>query len=89
MFFKFYLFIFLNLHLCVLGQALRPALDPEPLCGAHVHLYAGRKALSEGPDPERLSVETGTWFTHANLFQFCVCEVCVCFLSLNCLFLYL
>lgn len=40
------------------GQALRPALDPEPLCGAHVHLCAVRKALSEGPDPERLSVET-------------------------------
>lgn len=40
------------------GQVLRPALDPEPLCGAHVHLYAGRKARSEGPDPEHLSVET-------------------------------
>lgn len=40
------------------GQVLRAALDPEPLCGAHVHLYAGQKALSEGPDPEHLSVET-------------------------------
>lgn len=40
------------------GQAPRPALDPEPLCAAHVHLYAGQKALSEGPVPGRLSVET-------------------------------
>ncbi|CAM4540927.1 unnamed protein product [Leuciscus chuanchicus] len=40
------------------GQAPRPAPDPEPLCVARVHLYAGQKALSGGPDPERLSVET-------------------------------
>lgn len=40
------------------GQAPRPAPDPEPLCGARVLLYAGQKALSGGPDPERLSVET-------------------------------
>ncbi|KAG1937486.1 splicing factor, arginine/serine-rich [Pimephales promelas] len=40
------------------GPAPRLAPDLEPLCGARVHLYADQKALSGGPDPERLSVET-------------------------------
>lgn len=40
------------------GQAPLPGPGPEPLCVARVHLCAGQKALSGGPDPERLSVET-------------------------------
>lgn len=71
----FFFLFFLNFTFCVQGQVLRPALDPEPLCDAHVHLYAGRKALSEGPGPEHLSVETGTRFTHANLDQFYMREM--------------
>lgn len=50
-----------------LGQAPQPALDPELLCVVHVHLCAGQKALFE--DPERLSVETGTYFTRAILLN--------------------
>lgn len=40
------------------GQDPQAAPDPEALVAGHVHLYAGQRALSEGPDPGHLFIET-------------------------------
>lgn len=47
-------------HCCIIGQDPQAAPDPEALVAGHVHLYAGQRALSEGPDPGHLFIETGT-----------------------------
>lgn len=40
------------------GQDPQAAPDPEALVAGHVHLYAGQRALFEGPDPGHLFIET-------------------------------